>query len=601
MGRFFTELRRRQVFKVAAVYAVVAWLLAQALALVLETYGAPLWVQPTLIAVLLVGFPIAIVLAWAFEMTPAGVVQVTKRSGGDRAVPSASGGRLTYTLIGLLIIAVGWVIFRIEFDVTDGASLESMLVQPVPPEDGIDLSKSIAVLPLANLSPDPDNAYFAAGIHEEILTQLARNRDLTVIARTSVLRYLDTEMSIPEIAKELQVGTVMEGSVQYAGNRVHITLQLNSAATGAHIWAESYDRDLDDIFEIQSDIAARVAQALQARLNDDGAAAARNPATDNMEAYNLYLAAVGHALQGTSDLVIKIQLLERAIELDPKFAAAHGLLAIHEAVSVAFQDTGDPVVSLEKAERHAALALSIDPNSVNGHLAMAYVNGRNYNWAGALAEFEHALELSPNSPGILDPYARVLQGLGRDDEAIAIMERVAQLAPTTASRLRGLTRAYRYALRYDDALENARNLVQKFPADYRTYMDLRLILLRLDRVEEAAEASALMMELVPSDARFMALRGAGYAEAAAGNTKQAEEILAELLSEREQRWIPPFFIADVYVGLGETELSLDWYEKWVDSHDFYVIDLVNPGFDPVIDHPRYQRLLERAGLAGLVR
>jgi adenylate cyclase len=260
---FLAEIRRRKVFQVAAVYAVTAWLLVQIIVAVEAPLNLPEWTDSLVIVLLGIGFPIALVFSWAFNLTSDGLM----RDRGGRPA-QARGRTIEYVLIGLVVVALGWLIFRLEFDAAGTGESDK-------------LPNSIAVLLCDNLSPDPDNAFFAASLHEEILNQLVRLGALNVIARTSVMQYADAARPIPEIADELRVESIMECSVSYGDDRVAITTQLVDGDTGVHLWSERYNRELRDVFAIQADIAMNVANALRAELSLDEQATIEGRATES--------------------------------------------------------------------------------------------------------------------------------------------------------------------------------------------------------------------------------------------------------------------------------------------------------------------------------
>ena len=275
---FLGEIKRRKVFQVAAVYAVVAWLLIQIVATVEDPLNLPDWVDTLVIVLLAVGFPIALIMSWTFNLTAEGLV----REQGDTASRQGASRKIEYVLIGLLAAAMVWVIYRVEISPSDTLTFGG---NDFPPN-------SIAVLPFENLSPDPDNAYFAAGIHESTLNQLAKIRDLTVMSRTSVMQYEQDPPPIPEIAGALNVETVLEGSVRYANGRVLITAQLIDGSTGRHLWSDEFNRELADIFAVQAEVARRIAAALEVQLLPDEQARIETRATESIEAYQHYLHAM---------------------------------------------------------------------------------------------------------------------------------------------------------------------------------------------------------------------------------------------------------------------------------------------------------------------
>lgn len=243
-----SELKRRNVVRVAVAYLAAAWLLLEVASVVLPSFLAPVWIMQALIVATSLGFPLAALLAWHYEWTPDGI-----RTTSDIPATAAvrfTGRRLDFVIIGLLILAVAFL--WIDRD-----------------DDSAVAANSIAVLPFANLSPDPENAYYAAGLHDEILNQLAKLSALSLVSRTTMLRYADTTLTIPEIARELEVANVIEGSVRFAGDRIRITMQLIDTATDEHIWSETYDREFNDIFEIESSIAKSVANALAAEFSEE--------------------------------------------------------------------------------------------------------------------------------------------------------------------------------------------------------------------------------------------------------------------------------------------------------------------------------------------
>ena len=307
---FLGEINRRKIFQVAAVYLVVAWLIMQVVDVVNDPLSLPDWFDTVVILLLGIGFPIALILSWAFNITPHGVV----RDAGGSSVPRG-GRRIEYVLLGLLVAAFGWIGYReLNPPVSNGREI---------------LANSIAILPCANLSPDPDNAYFSAGIHGEILNQLDKIQELNVIARTSVLQYADAARPITEIAQELNVGNVMDCSVSYAENRVAVSVQLIDAETGVNLWSERYNEKLADVFDIQADIAIRIAIALEAKLLPGERESIEERPTNSPEAYANYLRALelfwvaGEPSSPPSRLSDLLSYLDRAIDLDSEFSLAY--------------------------------------------------------------------------------------------------------------------------------------------------------------------------------------------------------------------------------------------------------------------------------------
>jgi adenylate cyclase len=391
MSSLFVELKRRNVFKVGVTYAIVAWLIAQIIAVVQNPLHLPDWFGTAIIVLLLVGFPLAVMLAWAFELTPEGV----KRAGSANRQ-------------------------AIEADAASAGVLE--LATPA-----IDTSKqSIAVLPFVDMSPDKDQEYFADGISEELLNQLTKIRDLHVAGRTSSFHFKDKNENFRIIGEQLNVTNILEGSVRKAGNRVRITAQLIKAADGYHLWSESYDRELDDIFAIQDDIAHAVTDALSITLGVGNLGVS----TRNVGAYDAYLAGRSLYNQGGRENYSRaIEQLEQAVALDPAFADAWELLATtyyNAAVVFISERAGD---LFEKFETAASHAFAIAPEAVASLRAAGQLELRRHNWSATEQLLKKAIALAPSDYLTNQIYALFLKNVGRVREAIAYDQRVVKIEP----------------------------------------------------------------------------------------------------------------------------------------------------------------------------
>src|SRR5467141_2177483 len=375
MSGFFEELKRRKVFRVAIAYAVGSWALAQGLAQVLPVFDISNSVIRVVIALLLIGFPVALVLAWVFDVTREGI----------KATPSvASGG---HRRRNVLMLAAAGVVISIA---------AGFFVLPRAAARKID--KSIAVLPFENLSAEKDNAYFADGIQDDVLTNLSKIGDLKVISRTSVMLYRGKTSNVREIGKALGVATILEGSVRRIGNRVRVNVQLINADTDEHLWAEDYDRDLTDVFAIQTDLAQKIARELQAKLSPTEKAQIERKPTENSDAYFAFLQA--HDLSTRPDKLRPAvekaeQLYEQATRLDPDFARAFaGLGWVHDWLYHSYDPTP---ARREKARAAADTAIRLQPDLPEAHLALGfyyYYCERNYE--KALDEFAIAKRSLPN-------------------------------------------------------------------------------------------------------------------------------------------------------------------------------------------------------------
>jgi len=415
MRGFFEELRRRKVYRVAIAYIVVSWALAQGLAQVLPVFDISNSVIRVVIALLLIGFPVALVLAWVFDVTSQGI-----RATSTPSVPVA---RRRRNLI--MLIAIGVII-----SVAAGFFL-------LPRASARKVDKSIAVLPFQNLSDEKENAYFADGMQDDILTNLSKIGDLKVISRTSVMSYRDGARNAREIGKSLGVGTLLEGSVRRSGNRVRVNVQLINANNDEHIWAEDYDRELTDVFAIQTDLAQKIASALQAKLSPNEKARLDRRPTRDSDAYLLYVQAHGYANRPDRfrDTSLKAEeLFEQAIKLDRNFAAAYAGLSMVE--SWLYHESEPIPAHREKARLNAEESLRLQPNLPEGHLALGfsyYYGDRDYE--RALSEFEIAKRDLPNEADAYSAIAAIQRRQGKWAESTANFEKAVSLDPKNANVL----------------------------------------------------------------------------------------------------------------------------------------------------------------------
>ena len=442
--RFFEELKRRNVFRVAIGYAITAWLLLQFIDLVLENVNAPDWVMQVFMLALAIGFPLAVFFAWAFEMTPEGV---KRESEVDRtqSITSKTGRKMDRSIIIIMALALAYFAYD-KFsgsETGNPAQVASPVSETVTETPAPTMSqapktdeKSIAVLPLVNRSVNAEDAFFAEGLHDELLTQLSRVSALKVISRTSVMGYAGTTKRMPEIGRELGVATLLEGGVQRSGNRVRINVQLIDAETDEHMWAEVYDRELtaDNLFDIQSDITRAIADALQAVLTGEEQQNLEQNPTENVDAYAFYLRGKA-ASKGYGRQVVEIDesigYFQSAIELDPQFAAAYAVLAIDWTERFWTSDRqGD---ELEHAFAALEQARALAPELPETLTAAGYYHYWGHlDYKPAIAAFDRALQKEPRNYLALRGKAYALRRLGRMAEAVVLLETVVSLDPLFA-------------------------------------------------------------------------------------------------------------------------------------------------------------------------
>jgi len=436
---FFTELKRRKVYRVAVAYAIVAWLLIQAGSILFPTFEAPPWVMKVFITAVILGFPVALILAWAFELTPEGIKRAEEVTTQKSKIPKA-GRKWTAIIVVAAVLAATLLAF--QFARTRKPPTAEPGKQTAPAAASMD--KSVAVLPFENLSSDKENAFFAQGIQDEIITTLSRISGLRVISRTSTARYSSAPENLPEIARQLRVSNVLEGSVQKAGDRVHINVQLIQADNDAHLWAQSYDRQLIDIFGVEAEVAKSIADSLRATLSPQEKARVETKPTTNADAYVLYLR--GRDYQRRPDNLLQdfksaINFYDQAIKLDPKFALAHARLSATASVMYHFFEPTENWK--QKADAEALESLRLQPNLGEGHLALGlyhyYIEG---NYDTALRELKLAAEVLPNDGDVGLYIAAVQRRRGDLTQALAAYQRAEQIDPRNSVMLYDASQTY---------------------------------------------------------------------------------------------------------------------------------------------------------------
>jgi TolB-like protein/Tfp pilus assembly protein PilF len=443
---FFAELKRRNVYKVAVAYAVVGWLLVQVATQVFPFFEIPNWAVRLIVLLIVIGFPMALVIAWAFELTPEGL---KRTEDVDLTAAAHQPGKRTWIFVVIIAGAMSLSLFFIgRYTAPNSISASS---SELP-------AKSIAVLPFENLSEDKANEYFASGMHDMILTKMAAIGDLKVISRTSTEKYASHPDDLKTIARQLGVATILEGSVQKSGNSVLINVQLIDAASDHHLWAEAYPRTLDNIFGVEGEVAQKVADALKAKLTPTESASVASVPTHNREAYDLYLRANANLRRGTdaSALIPKvvplaIELYQQALAKDPGFALAAAELA--QAHMTMYWFAPDHTAErLASAKAMAEQALRLQPDLGAAHFALGlywYFGHRDY--AQALQQLEVARKAAPNDAQLEQYFAAIDRRQGRWDDAIATYQRATTLDPLSNLLFDQLAATYSCVRRYADA------------------------------------------------------------------------------------------------------------------------------------------------------
>ena len=581
-GRFFSELKRRNVYKVAVAYAIVGWLLVQIATQVFPFLEIPTWIVRLVIVLVAAGFPIALVIAWAFELTPEGI----KRTEDIDLAASARQPR-KYTWIFVVVVGAALSVGLFFIGRYTGRTTASAAGTELP-------AKSIAVLPFESLSEEKGNAYFAEGIQDEILTRLAKVADLKVISRTSTQHFKSAPDNLPQIAKQLGVTNILEGSVQKANDQVRVNVQLINALTDAHLWAETYDRKLTDIFAVESDIAKTIAETLQAKLTGSEKTAISKKPTENAEAHELYLKGRFFWNKRTAvDLRKSIEYFNQAIEKDPGYAQAYAALAQSWKLLPAFNG-GAPNDCFPQAEAAAKKALALDDTSSTAHAALASLKGLNgFDYPGAIAEYERTLQLNPNDATTRQWFANdALANVGQTEREIAELKRAVELDPLSLVINSNLGVAYIHAGRLDEAIAQLGKTVELDGTFYYARYNLAQALELKGLIPEATAEYQKTMSMT-EDPVPLGMLGRLYASH--GQKDEALKILQRLRQNREQRYTAAYSLALIYVGLGDHNETLNWLEQGYREHDGFNIGpiRIDPLLAPLHGDPRFEALAEK--------
>src|SRR5881398_1618036 len=574
---FFSELKRRNVYKVAVAYIVAGWALSQGIAQVLPVFDVPNWAIRLIVLLIMIGLPVALSLAWAFELTPEGI----KRTDAADAVGQHSRG---HTWIYIVVIAAA---FSIGLFFLGRFSAGNKTASPV----GIS-NKSIAVLPFDNLSRDPDNAYFCEGVQEEILTRLAKVADLKVISRTSTQHFKSVPENLPEIAKQLGVAHILEGSVQKASDQVRVNVQLINALTDAHLWADTYDRKLTDIFAVETDIAKTIAETLQAKLSGSEKTAMAKKPTVNPEAYELYLKGRFFWNKRTGDDLRKsIEYLKQAIGKDPGYALAYAALADSYGI-LRFYGGASPDESIVPAAAAAKKALELDDSLAEAHASLGLIATEELELHRGVSELERAVQLNPNYATAHHWLGLALATLRQSDRSVGELKRALELDPLSMIINADLSIIYLYARRYDAAEAQARKTLEIDSRSFVAHYYLGEALQLTGRLKEAIPEFQRAVEL-NNDPYSIAMLVQAYARN--GQTDEARKLLAYLNEMAKSAEVPEYALAVAYTSLGEKERAIEALEHgFAGGNKSYLFLL--PG-DPILDDlrgdPRFEALVRK--------
>lgn len=577
---FFVELKRRNVFRVGIAYLIGAWLLLQISDVVLNNIDAPGWVFKAIMLMVAIGLPVALFLAWAFELTPEGVKRDNEV---DRTQPryQETGRKLDRGIIVILVVALGYFVWESRFDrntATPAVTNSTAIDQPAA-QASIDEPQSVAVLPFVNMSSDPEQEYFSDGITEEIINALVKIPGLSVPARTSVFGFKGQQGDIKSIGEELGVAHILEGSIRSQGNQVRITAQLIKVDDGFHLWSQTYDRKLDNIFVVQEEIASAIAEVLTGQLGL-GANSVPNQ-TRNMKAYDLYLK--GRSLLRQRDDK-SLDVLTQATKADPEFAPAWAALAIAYQVNM----------QQDMAIQTARTALKLDPDNVDALDALASTLRAQKRWAEAEQFYERALAIDPHSAELLEDYAEFLAYVGRTDEALEVTTRGFEIDP----KLIPLAMAHMEALLSNGKTGEALQVSDRLIADSRDdfWLWYANLLIHLSQENYTTDALLLNSPAIPD-----------------GILSQVKEIFVDRADKQAIETLKTWYTEEIMMGraflrealiarallayANESDYVLDvdiaiTEQRWRGPKEWAWI----PVFKPLRQNPRYEEFLEKINL-----
>jgi TolB-like protein len=595
---FFSELKRRNVFKVTAAYIVVSWLLLQISDTLVPALRLPEWFHSGVAFLLIIGFPIALVLAWAFEMTPDGLKK-EKDNNGSQPRASTSGRMLNYTIIGSLAVALVYFVWESRIQTGSDPVSQEPIAQAVEPDsenralppvsakESRD-SNSIAVLPFINMSSDPEQEYFSDGITEEVLNLLVKIPELKVTSRTSVFAFKGQSVDIPTVAEKLGVAHILEGSVRKAGNRVRITAQLIEARNDVHLWSETYERTLDDIFAIQDEIAREVVKALHIQLLGEAPLAT----STNTEAYNLYLRGKHFdTVRTLKGLESAVKAYQESIALDADFAPAWvGFSNVLR--EQAKYDVTDLHEGME-ASRHAAMrALELDSTLAEAWLSLAEIQFYyDWDWSRAEATTRTALKYGPKNAPVLRLGTWVALVLGDRERALGLAQLAVDLDPLDYSGLTNLAFAHWGLGQLEEEEQIYRRVLELYPdrglSSIKSF--LASTLSRQGKPEESLQYLDLDSENIwQKTISALVLHSLGRHE-------EERSIRQNIIDEYSQTW--PYGIAMIYASHGNLDKAFEWLDIAFEQKESHMTQLIiNSWLTPLHDDPRWEKILDRMGL-----
>jgi TolB-like protein/Tfp pilus assembly protein PilF len=603
---FFAELKRRNVFRMGIAYVVVAWVMLQGIDFTLDIIAAPNWVMQVFVMAGFAGLPIVLVIAWIFELTPEGIKRESEID-RSQSITRRTSQKLDRTIIVFLVFAVVFLLadrFMTQEDTPISTpTAESTVTQTDTSDQNATSSKrSIAVLPFVNMSSDPEQEYFSDGLSEELLNRLAKNDRLHVAARTSSFQFKGQNQDIGNIGRQLKVDNILEGSVRKSGNRLRITAQLIQVDNGYHLWSETYERELDDVFAIQDDISLAITKALEAELGASTAASSQKP-TENLEAYQLYLQArYLQAKRGGDNLIKSVELFKHATDLDSNFSKAwsgmaftYGLIPAY-TLKISATDAGK--FGLESANN----AIRIDPNNPEAYMVLGRIFAHTkINIEMARENFEKAYNLAPNNADIVNMYGDFLALIGNFPKALKIESRAIELDPLAAVHHSDLAFLFLILNQDENALAPAKTSISLAPDSFDRHDAYIVTLIMLGQYEQAIEAIHVAKRTPDADPGFITTWWAMlyYHQGDRENLRNILIKRQELANSSDKVFmtVTAFFVAwldGVDAAIPLLQESYDTKEQYLVWPEYFFLPEV------VSDDPAWLAFWQQPGLAELI-
>lgn len=636
------KLKRRKVYHVGVTYVVIGWVLIDGAETIFPQLELPAWSVKLITALIVFGFPVALILAWAYELTPGGIRRdhgendpvgpqdqleilggQSQQSSQQQQRPSRSIGGVVALTALMLIVAGGWYATKALFE-QDGAAAGAAVsaeasgagARADEGESGADLRSGegepdrrvVAVLPIEHHSSSAEeDRYLSDGLTEALISTLMEMRELSVIASTSVMRYRDAEADVEQIAGQLGAGTVIEGAVQRAGDQMAITVRMVDVVNDETKLLGNFDHafEVDRVLTVQREVAQRVAEALSVELGVERRAAVAEAPASSLEAHKAYLrglytnARQSWARRTVADVRRSIALFEEAIEEEEEEGYAKAYAGLADAyIILGYLGGVSPAQAYPEAKKHAERALEIDPNLAEAYNAKAYANYAYFwRWEEAEGQFKRALELNPSYATAYHWYGWYLQVMGRHGEAVEALGRAQRLDPESLMIPVSLAACHYFEANYDKAVAIYRKVLERDPGFLMAQQGLGQTYVQQGKLEEAVRVLREAVESEKSSASTVA--ALGYAEAIAGQADRARDRLEHLRALASRDYVPAAFLAQVHVGLGEHGEALESLSRAIEQRSEYVLTVpIDPIFRPLRDAPAYETLMERIDLPG---